>query len=63
MSDCKTPPSEAEPGAANVQGADAGEFSYAEDYPQQYLVKNPNGYCGIGGTGQSCPVGVVNTAE
>ena len=33
-------------------------FYYAEDYHQQYLAKNPNGYCGIGGTGVSCPVGV-----
>ena len=36
----------------------APEFFYAEDYHQQYLAKNPNGYCGIGGTGVSCPVGV-----
>ena len=35
------------------------EFFYAEDYHQQYLAKVPNGYCGIGGTGVSCPVGVV----
>jgi len=38
--------------------AEAGPFWYAEDYHQQYLFKNPNGYCGIGGTGVSCPVGV-----
>lgn len=37
---------------------DAPEFYYAEDYHQQYLAKNPNGYCGLGGTGVSCPVGV-----
>ena len=36
----------------------AGEFYYAEDYHQQYLAKNPNGYCGLGGTGVSCPVGL-----
>jgi peptide-methionine (S)-S-oxide reductase len=36
----------------------APEFYYAEDYHQQYLAKNPNGYCGIGGTGVSCPVGL-----
>jgi peptide-methionine (S)-S-oxide reductase len=36
----------------------AGEFYYAEDYHQQYLGKNPNGYCGLGGTGVSCPVGL-----
>ena len=36
------------------------EFFYAEDYHQQYLAKNPSGYCGMGGTGVSCPVGVPN---
>ena len=36
----------------------AGPFYFAEDYHQQYLAKNPNGYCGIGGTGVSCPLGV-----
>ncbi len=36
----------------------APEFYYAEDYHQQYLSKNPNGYCGLGGTGVTCPVGV-----
>ena len=36
----------------------AREFYYAEDYHQQYLAKNPDGYCGLGGTGVSCPVGV-----
>ncbi|MBE8190693.1 MAG: peptide-methionine (S)-S-oxide reductase MsrA [Alphaproteobacteria bacterium] len=35
----------------------APEFYYAEDYHQQYLAKNPNGYCGLGGTGVSCPIG------
>jgi peptide-methionine (S)-S-oxide reductase len=39
--------------------APAGPFYYAEDYHQQYLAKNPNGYCGIGGTGVSCPVGLT----
>jgi peptide-methionine (S)-S-oxide reductase len=41
---------------------DAGEFYFAEDYHQQYLsdAKNPNGYCGLGGTGVSCPVGVAS---
>jgi peptide-methionine (S)-S-oxide reductase len=38
----------------------APEFFYAEDYHQQYLAKNPGGYCGIGGTGVSCPIGVVS---
>ena len=37
----------------------APEFYYAEDYHQQYLAKNPNGYCGLGGTGVSCPVGIA----
>ncbi|KFA92543.1 peptide-methionine (S)-S-oxide reductase MsrA [Archangium violaceum] len=37
----------------------APEYYYAEDYHQQYLAKNPNGYCGLGGTGVSCPVGVA----
>jgi len=41
--------------------APAPEFFYAEDYHQQYLAKNPDGYCGIGGTGVSCPVGVGAT--
>jgi len=41
---------------------EAPEFYYAEDYHQQYLGKNPNGYCGLGGTGVSCPVGVLAKA-
>ena len=40
----------------------APEFYYAEDYHQQYLAKNPNGYCGLGGTGVSCPVGIAMNA-
>jgi peptide-methionine (S)-S-oxide reductase len=40
----------------------APEFYYAEDYHQQYLAKNPDGYCGLGGTGVSCPVGIGATA-
>jgi peptide-methionine (S)-S-oxide reductase len=40
----------------------APEFYYAEDYHQQYLAKNPDGYCGLGGTGVSCPIGVATTA-
>jgi len=39
--------------------APAGPFYYAEGYHQQYLAKNPNGYCGLGGTGVSCPVGLT----
>jgi peptide-methionine (S)-S-oxide reductase len=42
---------------------DAPEFFYAEDYHQQYLAKNPAGYCGLGGTGVGCPIGVVAAAE
>jgi len=37
----------------------APEFYFAEDYHQQYLAKNPSGYCGLGGTGVSCPVGAA----
>src|SRR6202035_3620051 len=37
---------------------DAGDFYYAEEYHQQYLAANPGGYCGLGGTGVSCPVGI-----
>ena len=37
---------------------EAPEYYYAEDYHQQYLAKNPGGYCGLGGTGVSCPIGV-----
>ena len=45
-------------GSITTEIAPAGEFFYAEDYHQQYLAKNPNGYCGLGGTGVSCPVGL-----
>ena len=43
-------------GDITTEIADAGPFYYAEDYHQQYLGKNPNGYCGLGGTGVSCPI-------
>jgi len=46
-------------GAITTEIAAAPEFYYAEDYHQQYLAKNPGGYCGLGGTGVSCPVGVA----
>jgi peptide-methionine (S)-S-oxide reductase len=49
-------------GAITTEILDAPPFYYAEDYHQQYLAKNPDGYCGIGGTGVSCPVGVVKSA-
>jgi peptide-methionine (S)-S-oxide reductase len=45
-------------GEITTEIAPAGPFYYAEDYHQQYLSKNPNGYCGLGGTGVSCPIGV-----
>jgi peptide-methionine (S)-S-oxide reductase len=49
---------EAGHGRITTEIVDAPEFYYAEDYHQQYLAKNPDGYCGIGGTGVSCPVGL-----
>jgi peptide-methionine (S)-S-oxide reductase len=45
-------------GAITTEILPAPEFYYAEDYHQQYLSKNPDGYCGLGGTGVSCPVGL-----
>jgi peptide-methionine (S)-S-oxide reductase len=45
-------------GAITTQIEPAGPFYFAEDYHQQYLAKNPDGYCGIGGTGVSCPIGL-----
>jgi peptide-methionine (S)-S-oxide reductase len=45
-------------GAITTEVAEAGPFYYAEDYHQQYLAKVPNGYCGLGGTGVACPVGL-----
>ena len=44
-------------GAVTTEILEAGEFYFAEDYHQQYLAKNPWGYCGLGGTGVSCPAG------
>jgi peptide-methionine (S)-S-oxide reductase len=44
-------------GAITTEIIDAPEFYFAEDYHQQYLAKNPFGYCGLGGTGVSCPIG------
>jgi peptide-methionine (S)-S-oxide reductase len=46
-------------GQITTEIAPAGPFFYAEEYHQQYLAANPNGYCGLGGTGVSCPVGVA----
>ena len=45
-------------GPITTEIREAPEFYYAEDYHQQYLAKNPSGYCGLGGTGVSCPVGI-----
>jgi peptide-methionine (S)-S-oxide reductase len=45
-------------GTITTEIVDAGPFYYAEDYHQQYLAKNPAGYCGLGGTGVSCPIGL-----
>jgi peptide-methionine (S)-S-oxide reductase len=45
-------------GPITTEILDASDFYYAEDYHQQYLHKVPNGYCGLGGTGVSCPVGL-----
>ena len=50
-------------GEITTEIREAGPFYYAEDYHQQYLHKNPNGYCGIGGTGVTCPIGVGVSAE
>jgi peptide-methionine (S)-S-oxide reductase len=46
-------------GAITTEIKTAGDFYYAEDYHQQYLAKNPGGYCGLGGTGVSCPAGLA----
>jgi peptide-methionine (S)-S-oxide reductase len=50
-------------GTITTEIIDAPTFFYAEDYHQQYLAKNPNGYCGLGGTGVSCPIGLGVAAE
>ncbi|WP_026353861.1 peptide-methionine (S)-S-oxide reductase MsrA [Woodsholea maritima] len=50
--------SQAGKGAITTEIRQAGPFYYAEDYHQQYLAKNPDGYCGIGGTGVVCPIGL-----
>ena len=49
-------------GEVTTEIAPLGQFWYAEPYHQQYLAKNPGGYCGLGGTGVSCPVGVAGTS-
>lgn len=50
-------------GEITTEIQEAPEFYFAEDYHQQYLAKNPRGYCGLGGTGVSCPVGLTAAAE
>ncbi|MGH9007936.1 MAG: peptide-methionine (S)-S-oxide reductase MsrA [Acidimicrobiales bacterium] len=50
-------------GEITTEIAAAGPFFYAEDYHQQYLAANPGGYCGLGGTGVSCPVGVLGGSD
>jgi peptide-methionine (S)-S-oxide reductase len=50
-------------GPITTEIAPAGPFYYAEEYHQQYLAKNPGGYCGLGGTGMSCPIGLPAVAE
>jgi peptide-methionine (S)-S-oxide reductase len=49
-------------GAITTEILDAPTFYFAEDYHQQYLEKNPDGYCGLGGTGIACPVGLPTRA-
>jgi peptide-methionine (S)-S-oxide reductase len=50
-------------GAITTEILDAPEFYFAEDYHQQYLAKNPSGYCGLGGTGVACPIGTGAAAH
>lgn len=50
-------------GAITTEIRESGPFYYAEDDHQQYLAKNPSGYCGLGGTGVSCPVGVTTAGD
>ena len=50
-------------GAITTEIRPAPEFYYAEDYHQQYLAKNPMGYCGLGGTGVACPTGLTVAAQ
>ena len=49
-------------GAITTEIAEAPPFYFAEDYHQQYLAKNPHGYCGIGGSGVACPIGLDQRA-
>jgi peptide-methionine (S)-S-oxide reductase len=49
-------------GEITTEVAEDGRFYYAEDYHQQYLARHPNGYCGLGGTGVTCPIGLTGAA-
>ncbi len=53
---------EAGHGTITTEITKAGPFYYAEDYHQQYLAKNPGGYCGLGGTGVACPIGLARAS-
>lgn len=55
--------SQARHGSITTEVLDAPEFYYAEDYHQQYLAKNPSGYCGLGGTGVACPTGLAASVQ
>ncbi|HET7720396.1 MAG TPA: peptide-methionine (S)-S-oxide reductase [Acidimicrobiales bacterium] len=57
-SDSTDPPAAPAPGGTGSGTEPAPTFYWAEDYHQQYLAKNPMGYCGLGGTGVSCPIGL-----
>ena len=50
-------------GEITTEIAAVGTFYYAEPYHQQYLAENPNGYCGLGGTGVACPIGLATTSK
>ena len=50
-------------GAITTEIAETPTFYFAEGYHQQYLAKNPNGYCGLGGTGVSCPIGLTTAGD
>jgi len=50
-------------GKITTEILDAPDFYYAEDYHQQYLAKNPGGYCGLGGTNVACPIGVLDSTQ
>ena len=63
MSDYQAALDRAGYGAITTEIQPLDKFWYAEDYHQQYLAKNPDGYCGVGGTGVSCPVGLATDRQ